>query len=460
MEFKNGSSAQFYHGLAKQLLESYLSRWDRREGPLVTEGQTPGLFKKLPQIGKGVEGLREFLSSYLEQSINTNHPGFMNQLWSQTETESVMAEWVTAMTNTSMYTYEVAPLATEMELALVRKLTALLWGHEGEGVMTSGGTASNLQALLTARNVRLDQSKTKGLVNQELYVLASEEAHYSVKRSLNILGLGSDHLIEIEAKTSGEMDIDDLELQIRNLQNQKKQILAIVATAGTTVKGAYDPIRPIADLCSSSNIWLHVDGAYGASVALSAQHNELLEGIVRADSVAWDFHKMLGLNLPCAFLFMKEKGLLKRALSSGNDDYLFHDEDNIDLGPMSLQCGRRADVIKLFATWVSKGDEGFSQRINQLFDLSRYAALKIKESSKLQLVTEPQSINVCCRVEGGKEVFVREHLKNTNQYLVNYASDKEGPFLRLVFSNPYWKHEDVDRFILSIEEALKVSHEN
>lgn len=402
------------------------------------------------------EQLMSFINAYIRYSAPTSSKRFMNQLWSSTEPESLIGEHLSAALNTSMYTYEVAPVATLLEQSLVDYLSNKIWKQNCEGVMTSGGTASNMQALLTARNFKVKSSKGEGLqsLHHPLYVIASKEAHYSVKRSLNILGLGEDQLIEVEVNSSGQMTAEGVESAIEQVKAKSGQVLAVVATAGTTVRGAFDDLKGIGKLCEAQNVWFHVDGAYGASVILSESHSELVHGIEHADSVSWDFHKMLGLHLPAAFLFMKQKGQLAGALASGNDGYLFHDEDTMDLGKKSLQCGRRADVVKLWLSWKAKGEIGFQERIDSMFASARGLAELIEQNPKLELLETPQSINVCFRYrsEDGEryEHVIRETLKEQGSLIVNFSKNEEGPFFRVAVTRPDIDQNDWKDFLSQI----------
>lgn len=121
-------------------------------------------------------------------------------------------------------------------------------------------------------------------------------------------------------------------------------------TAGTTVTGAFDPIAAVADVCARRGLWLHVDGCWGAALLLSRRHRGALAGLERADSVAWNPHKMMGVPLACSAFLTRRKGLLQAANRSGAP-YLFQPDKlhgDMDIGDKSLQCGRKSDSLKLW----------------------------------------------------------------------------------------------------------------
>ena len=411
--------------------------------PLIEHYPAEDLAQKLsldlPEQPCSEQALSDFVEQYLRYSVNTNHHGFVNQLWSKTLPSSFLGEVLAAATNTSIYTYEVAPVATLLETEMIRWLTELVWSVSGDGIMTSGGTASNLHALLIARNNAHQDIKFRGIDQRRLAIFCSEDAHYSIKRAANILGFGMENVIEVKPGVDRSMDASGLCAAIDRSAARGLEPFCVVATAGTTVYGAYDKIGEIAAVSRQHKLWLHVDGALGASVLFSAEHKKLMQGVVQADSLTWDFHKMLGMHLPCAFLLVKQTGLMKAVISTANDDYLFHESNPLDLGNKSLQCGRQVDIIKLWLSWLVLGRQGFNDRVDKLFALARFASQYIDKNPDLVLVAPPISTNICFRFKRQKqknmEVHVRDMMLRDGQYMLNYASDQDGTFFRLALTN-------------------------
>jgi len=227
-------------------------------------------------------------------------------------------------------------------------------------------------------------------------------------------------------------------------------------TAGTTVLGAFDPIEPIAALCASEGLWLHVDGSWGGSVALSETQRHLLRGSESADSFTWNPHKMMGLPLPCSAILLRQSGTLAQVHGGGGSEYLFHDDSSVpDLGPISLQCGRRVDALKLWLAWRCLGTTGFAQRIDHLFALCQKAKERVDREPLLELVREPVSVNIVFRyrpegVDSDEEldrinILLRETLYRRGLALVNYATVDSTEVFRLVFANADLSTTDVNR---------------
>lgn len=416
---------------------------------------------QIPESPETPERIDQFIDHYLSYSVNTNSKKFANQLWSKTDTPSILGEVLSAVTNTSMYTYEVAPVATLLEQKMVAYLSELIWGAQTDGIMTSGGSSSNLQALLVARNTKISETKKWGIrhADKTPVVLAAKNAHYSIKRAVNILGIGHQNLVEIETRPGGQLCTFDLKEKINILKLENRVPFCLVSTAGTTVEGSYDSLPEVASICHEHDIWLHVDGAYGGSVLLSSKHVHLLDGINQADSFSWDFHKVLGINLPCAFLFLKQEGLLRGSLDSGNDAYLFHNKnDSCDLGPKSIQCGRKNDILKLWLTWQSLGRIGLENKINRLFDLAQEFADLVDLRSELTLLNRPQSINICFRynLKKGLDEKIRNQLLKNGEMMLNYSKDNDGPYFRLAITRPDLTTSDLN---ILLDKIIKVGNE-
>ena len=197
------------------------------------------------------------------------------------------------------------------------------------------------------------------------------------------------------------MNTDVLLHQIDRTKSEGKTPFFVAATAGTTVKGAFDPVKKINKICKKYNLWFHIDGSWGGSVLLSKKHRSLIEGSENSDSFSWCAHKMMGLPLICSVVLMKNKNILEKINNVPGTDYLFHgnDHDGMDLGIYSLQCGRRIDSIKLWLAWKYYGDIGYEKRINRLFSLAKNAVAIIKKSSMFKLASPAESLNICFQIQ-------------------------------------------------------------
>jgi glutamate/tyrosine decarboxylase-like PLP-dependent enzyme len=419
----------------------------------------------LPENGCAIEDLYKIIEQYLKFSVRTGHRQFFNQLWSGFTLPGLLGELFTSLTNTSMYTYEVAPVATLMEKELIKKMGDICGFENSDGLFVTGGSNGNLQAMMIARNRTLPHFKKEGNRDgAELVAFVSEDAHYSFEKNANVLGLGSSNVLKIKTDEIGRMIPEELARAIdQSLQGGKKPFF-IGATAGTTVKGAFDPIEKLAAIAQQHNIWFHVDGALGGPVILSSRHRSLLNGLEKADSFSWNAHKLMGLPLICSILLVRERGHLLKTNSANGTDYIFHDESYgaHDLGPMSLQCGREVDALKLWLSWKYYGDLGYAERIDRFFELAAFAEDIVMQTPSLELMAPRSSVNVCFRYipETSADIDefnlrLREELARTGKALVNYARLRKDVTIRLVIANHELTREDVSRFFDTLIQTAK-----
>jgi glutamate/tyrosine decarboxylase-like PLP-dependent enzyme len=408
--------------------------------------------------------LQQDLQNYLKHAVGTLDPHFMNQLFSGLQPWALAGELLAAVTNTTMATYEASPVATLMERELVGHLCRFAGWHTGDGIMVTGGSNANLVGMLMARNNLFPEYKRTGLGGARLVAFVSEEAHYSFGKAANIMGLGTDNIRAVPSDEAGRMSASALHTAIQQSRAAGEHPFFIAATAGTTVLGEFDPIDELSSVARKEKLWLHVDGAWGGSVLLSRKHRHLMKGIEHADSLGWDTHKMLGTGLVSSFFLTPHANALRSSHGGGGADYIFHASDagSWDLGPSSLQCGRKADALKVWFAWRALGDEGLEAYVDGLFSNAQTAASLIKQTAGLELVCEPTSLNVCFRVKRPSQVpsaqwhrLLREQLMKKGQAMVNMATRKEDSFIRLVTAHPEQNEKILRPFFSNLLKAAE-----
>lgn len=424
-------------------------------------------------LGEGVqdENILNYVEDYLKYAVNTGSKQFFNQLYAGHNLPAFMGDVITSLTNGSMYTYEVAPVATMMEHELIQKMCTYAGFTNGEGTFVTGGSNSNMVAMVCARNVQFPESKKQGIWGlKKLTAFVSEQAHYSFGKAANAMSLGTDNIIKVKSDEYGKLIPEELEKEILASKQRGETPFFIAATAITTELGAMDPIDEMADIAEKYHIWFHVDGSWGGSVILSKKYQYLFKGIERANSFTWNPHKLMNIPLICSVLLINGKGTLKRSLDAKDTDYIFHDNDNArwDLGPASLQCGKHNDALKLWMAWKYYGDEGYEQGIDNVMDLAEYATNKIKASDEMELMAETQTLNINFRYNDGEiedlDAFneeVRETLLRSGKSMVNYVILPNGLSIRLVLVNLQLTKADLDLFFenyLNTAREVKRKH--
>ena len=415
--------------------------------------------------------MESHIDRYLESSVNTASTRFYNQLFSGFSSMGYLGDVITGLTNQSMYTFEMSPLATLMERKLIEKMASLIGYDDGFGTFVPGGSNANLIAMLCAREKACPNSKTEGLFNsQPLVGFVSEESHYSFMKAGLQSGIGLNNIRMIPCDGHGKMNLKNLVSSIESSIKNGERPFFIGATAGTTVRGVFDPIEEIALICKQYNLWFHIDGSWGGSALLSKKHRSLIKGSECSDSFTWCAHKMMGIPLMCTSIVLKDRTLLKQINSVPGTDYLFHgDDDELDLGLHSLQCGRRVDSLKLWLAWKYIGDEGYENRIDHLFSLAKLAESKVKQLKYLKLLSPVESLNICFRIEtplvdesrlNELTIELRERLIAETDTLVNHASINDESCIRLIIANFDLTPEDIDKFMNNVETITqKVIHE-
>lgn len=409
------------------------------------------------------------INKYLDYSVNTNHPQFLNQLYSGFNFPAFIGEIFTALANTSMYTYEVAPVATLIETEMIQLMNSYTGYKNGDGIFVSGGSNANLVAMFSARNQIAPESRHKGYdKNLKLRAFVNEHAHYSFANAANIIGIGTESLIKIKADENGRMIPEELEQKIIASKKRGETPFFVGVTCATTLLGAYDPIDEIAEICQKHNLWLHADGSFGGSIILSNQHRYLLKGIEKTDSFAWNPHKLMNIPLICSALLVKTKGTLHHNIADVDADYLFHDLNMVeDLGKKSIQCGRRVDAVKLWFAWKYFGTAGYEKRIDNLIRLAQFAEQKVLNRTKLELLAPRQSFTICFRYIPEIDVDInqfnlqlREELRKSGKSLVNYGFIGEKLAIRLVITNGEMQEKDVTLFFEQLLKTASVLEKN
>lgn len=408
--------------------------------------------------------IRTSVDKYLQYSTKTSSSNFFNQLYGGFSITGHIGEMLSSITNNSMYTYEMSPVSTLMEIELVKKMSSLVGYENGGGIFVPGGSNGNLLAMLAARQKKAPETIKKGLFQTaELTVFVSKDSHYSMVKSAIQLGIGMDNVIKVDTDNEGKMLVSDLERLIKESIGKNQKPFFVGATSGSTVRGSFDSLNDINNICKKYNLWLHVDGSWGGSALLSKDHRNLLKGAEKSDSFSWCAHKAMSQPLICTVALFKSPSILRELNSIERTDYLFHDEsDEINIGEYSLQCGRRVDSLKLWLTWKYLGDDGFEKHINHLFDMAKYAEEKIESSEELVLISPVNYLNLCFQVKpkglnveqiNDFTIAIRNKLLEKGKAMVNYAKIDENDCIRLVTVNPNLTTDHLDTFFRNIEEV-------
>lgn len=255
------------------------------------------------------------------------------------------------------------------------------------GHPTSGGTVANLQALWTARNSSDFYDKKTGAGSDEGVILVSELGHYSVSKAVDILGRGTDGVITIPC-VQFKMDVSLLKAKLEELAKARRKVIAIVAIAGATETGSFDPIREIATLAQQHGVWLHVDAAWAGGLIFAPQMRSLFDGIELADSITIDAHKSL--FAPMGFGMILYRSAHSVAAITKAADYIIR-KGSSDLGKFSVEGSRPAQVLHLHACFHALGKAGLRAIMEHKLQVTAGFAKMIEADPCFELLAQPES---------------------------------------------------------------------
>jgi aromatic-L-amino-acid/L-tryptophan decarboxylase len=316
----------------------------------------------LPEEPTPVHQALEDAARILDESIAQARPRYFAFIGSSGLEMGTLADLLA-------HTYDInlavdARAATEVEDQAVRWVAEFIGYPATGGAFTSGGTISNVSAIAAARERALPGTRHEGLGGRRVAVYCSQEVHYSVTRAVELLGIGSDHLHTVELDGLRRMRPEALAAAIDADAAAGITPIAVVATAGTTLTGAVDPLGPIADVCAARAVWLHVDGAYGLPAAATERARREFAGFERADSCSIDAHKWMYLPKACGVLLVRDADALATAFAH-EQGYLPHQRHELHAVDITLEYSRPFRALKLWLAVRAHGAGQFREAIGR-----------------------------------------------------------------------------------------------
>jgi len=406
------SSAQSIEAYQQAISQSTEAVMQWLQQPEMYKGRTVAELRDRIQLDFSPQGLgnetaiARAVEYFLKDSLAVHHPQCVAHLHCPSLVVSQAAEIMINATNQSMDSWDQSPSATIIEMKLIEWLRTQVGYQAGDaGVFTSGGTQSNLMGLMLARDAFFARQghsvQQDGLTGdiRKIRVLCSDSAHFSVQKNMALMGLGYQSVIQVQTDERARMDLNDLQAKLARCKANGEQVMAIVATAGTTDAGAIDPLRAIAELAKEQQIWVHVDAAWGGALLLSEKHRDYLDGIELVDSVTLDFHKQYFQTISCGAFLLKEARhyeLMRYQAAYLNSE--FDEEQGVpNLVSKSLQTTRRFDALKLWMSLEALGQKKYAEIIDHGVTMAQDVAAWIESHDALELVMKPQLASVLFR---------------------------------------------------------------
>ena len=442
----DGSNVEIARKMAKDVVDAIIGHFST----LNTRGvYTEMKIKTQMPPALDWENTLEYLREVISGSMQVGHPRFFGHMDSGPLFISVISDWVASALNQNMLNPELSPLASGIEESLIQWLVGLVGFSQGDGALVSGGTMSNLTAVLLAlHRISKGHFRQDGVwsLPGKPVIFASDQAHYSVSKVAASTGLGEQSIVKIPTDSQFRMETGALEQEIHNTESEGKLPLMVVATAGTTSTGSVDPISEIAGICQAHNLWLHVDAAHGGGALFSRRTKGILSGIGRADSVTIDPHKWLMQPKSMGVILTSHPGMLE-SLFGHEAPYLHGNVSGTvpDWGNRGLHGSRRFDALRLWVTKLYLGEEGLSKLVEKGFEnVSKWAEM-LHENEKFEIPHLPDLNILCFRYRptgvSGKEAdslndMIQRELMKSGEGYVSSTSLKGQRWLRSVFLNP------------------------
>jgi aromatic-L-amino-acid/L-tryptophan decarboxylase len=418
------------------------------------------LREPLPEEPEPVDALLDRLRRVVWPNIgNVQHPRFFAFIPSPSNFVSVMADALAAGFNPFAGNWLEASGPSQIELVTIDWLREMCGLPEtAGGLFVSGGSMANLTALAAARRARLDKR------SDDAVIYFSDQTHNSVEKALRVLGFAREQIRALPSDENFRLPVEPLRRAIAEDRANGKRPFCVIANAGTTSAGAVDPLDELAEICERENLWLHVDGAYGAAACLSERGRKLLTGIERADSLSLDPHKWLFQPFEIGCVLARDARLLKQTfhtMAGYLEDTKRVEEEEINYYDYGVQLTRGFRALKLWLSLKTFGATAFREAIDRGFELAEFAEGVLRQSD-CWLIVSPATFGIVtfryvakgCSENEGNEIHRRmvEMMAENGFAFANSTTLRGQTVMRLCTINPRATEDDVRATIKQLEQ--------
>jgi aromatic-L-amino-acid decarboxylase len=420
------------------------------------------------------EILREFRERVAPATFNAQHPGSFSYFTPPPLAMSIAGEVLAQWTNQGVDVWHAGPVGAFVEEEVTGWLRDLIgMPAEAWGVLTSGGVMANLMALTVARDVWLPKlhglsGPPRGAQLEGVRVYAGDQAHFSIKRALDMLGFPHGTLRILPCDERFRLQPGPVQAAVHEDRAAGLMPLAVAAVAGSTNTGSVDDVPGLAEVAERESLWLHVDAAYGGAVRLSTRDAHRVPGLERADSVTVDPHKWFFQAYDIGALIVHRREDLLATFHSSPEYYRSNrpQDEPLHWYRYSMEGTRRFRALKLWMSWKHLGTEGLGRLIEMNDDLAAYLAARCREAPDFEANPEEPELSVVClrhlppghdvmpaELQAAYQVGLQRALEETGDAWVSTTVLRGDTYLRAGVVNYLSTENDVDRMMATVRRV-------
>jgi len=356
--------------------------------------------KELPQSPMQLDEVYdEFKQNILPYYLGNIHPRYWSWVMGTGSAQSMLAEMLAAGMNCNVGIGDQSPMYVDQQVIEWCK-QMMNFPKESSGALVSSASIANLNALIVARNSVNETIRKHGINEQKkMFIYASSETHSCIQKAAEIIGIGTDGVRKVNVNDKYEMDTLHLQKLIEQDKRDGNIPFCVVANAGTVNTGAIDALDKIFWICCKENLWMHVDGAFGALLKLLPEYKERLDCLEFADSIAFDLHKWMSIPYEAGIVLIKDADAHRKTFAL-QPDYISNNERGIAAGPeltsnFGFELSRNFKALKVWMSLKEHGIKKFARLIRQNIAQAKYLSELIEQSDVLELMA-PMSTNIVC----------------------------------------------------------------
>ncbi len=385
--------------------------------------------------GSDVNNLLSEIEKLIYTSFCPSHPGSLAHLDPPPLTISIIGDLIASGLNNNLLAEELSPSISKLENDICKWLSKKIgFNEDSGGIAASGGTLNNLNALVTAKY-------SSGLTfNNEAVIITSEDAHVSIKKCAKILGVEDKNIYIVHTDKNGCMHIPSFIKLLNSLIDSGRKIFAVVATFGTTIRGALDPINEIGNICKEKKIWFHIDASIGGVFLLANNKFDNINNfnVCNANSITINPQKLIGIAKTSSLLLVSDFNTLKNTFQTGLP-YIDSPDDVINRGELGVQGSRPAEIIKLWLGLRFLGMQGIEKILKESL-LKKSIFIEKLDENKFEIYSGPLHIvsflpKRMNAEESNNWTLKAKKLLIEKNYMISRPFYKGQYYLRVVFGN-------------------------